>query len=254
MDPNTSAQLASNTAAIWERVRRSVETRLAMQDRAIVAVLTGNLDPDTRAAALRAAHALAGSLGTYGFMDGSEAAAQLEQVWGGTAPLKSSDAVGLATVALQLREALPGDPREDVATVSAAPVPLPAESGGVLIVDDDEAICTLVKSALSERGHASSSVQDGRAAVEAIVNPATRPRLVLLDINMPGENGFRVLRRLRLAGVGSEPRIIMLTGRASSGEVQAAAALGAIDYLVKPLSMPLLIERVERAMALAETA
>ena len=254
MDPNASAQLPSATAAIWERARPIFLARLALQDRAIVAVLSGDLDSETRAAALRAAHKLAGSLGTYGFNDGSEAARQLEQVWQSEAPLKSSDAAGLAVVAVQIRHALPADALDDVPAVLDAAAPEAADNGGVLIVDDDETICLVVKAALAERGYTASCVREGREAVDTIINPATRPRLVLLDIDMPGENGFRVLRRLRLAGALGDARVIMLTGRASTGEVHQAAALGAVDYLVKPLSMPLLIERVERAMALAPAA
>ncbi|GAC1318307.1 MAG: hypothetical protein NVSMB2_12990 [Chloroflexota bacterium] len=254
MDSNTSAQLSSATAAIWARVRPSIVTGLSVQDRAIVAILSGNLDDETRAAALRAAHKLAGSLGTYGFKDGSEAARQLEQVWQSEARLKSSDAAGLAAVAVQLRLALPTDPLEDAAMSIQSRVPEAARGGGVLTVDDDETICLVVTGALAEHGYAATCVRDGRAAVDTIANPATRPQLVLLDIDMPGENGFRVLRRLRLAGVLVDTRVIMLTGRASSGEVHQAAALGAVDYVVKPLSIPLLIERVERAMALAPAA
>lgn len=251
-------QVTSAVAGVWSRARPAVLAGVALQERAIVAVLAGELDTDTRANALRAAHKLAGGLGTYGFTEASAAAHQLEQVWESTAPLRSTDAASLAAVAVELRRGLPADGQTQTEMILAADIAIDADGASsacdVLVVDDDAVICAFVEKALSEKGYVTESVRDGRRAIDTISNPATRPRLVLLDIDMPGENGFRVLRRLRHAGALADTRVMMLTGRGSTATVQQAAALGAVDYLVKPFSAPLLIERVERALPASGTA
>ena len=255
IDKPSSDELNGVVAALWERAQPATVIRLAAMERAIVALLGGSLDVETRAFAARAAHKLAGGLGTFGFSQASNTARQLESIWQGEVPLGAADVAPLAALAGQLRSALPRLPTEEAELIPAKmAVRSTQDRVDVLVVDDDEALGGLVKEVLEKHSLTAAWVPDGAAAAAAVCTSRLRARLVLLDIDMPGENGIRVLRGLRESGALQDTRVVMLTARASSAEVHLAASLGVVDYLVKPLSIPLLIERVERALALKPAA
>ncbi|MEJ7787594.1 MAG: response regulator, partial [Solirubrobacteraceae bacterium] len=95
-----------------------------------------------------------------------------------------------------------------------------------------------------------AAIGDGRAAVEALegADPPIRPRLALLDVDLPGLDGLSVLRRLRRGGALDRLRVIMLTARATESEVLEALELGAYDHVAKPFSVPILMQRIEQAL------
>jgi len=130
------------------------------------------------------------------------------------------------------------------------------ESGGqsptdvvdVLLVDDDEALGTLVVHALSGRGWRVRWLRDGAEAMELLENPTFLARAVLLDVGLPGLDGLSVLRRLGQGGRLEATRVVMLTVRANEGEVLEALELGAFDHVAKPFSLSVLMHRVRRAV------
>jgi DNA-binding response OmpR family regulator len=71
---------------------------------------------------------------------------------------------------------------------------------------------------------------------------------VILDWNLPGLDGLRVLRRLKETGVLRRTRVIMLTARAGEPEVLQALELGAFDHVARPFSAPVISQRIRRAM------
>lgn len=75
-----------------------------------------------------------------------------------------------------------------------------------------------------------------------------RPRVLLLDVDLPGVDGISVLRRLMRNGVGGHTRVIMLTARAGEPEVLEALKESAFDHIAKPFSVPVLVERLPRAL------
>lgn len=113
----------------------------------------------------------------------------------------------------------------------------------VLVVDDDRAILELVATRLTLAGYDVFSARDGREAVERV--RALRPHAMVLDLNMPEVDGFGVLERLGPSTTASLP-ILVLTARHSSKDVQRAIALGARDYVAKPLKEGQLLLRVAR--------
>ncbi len=127
-----------------------------------------------------------------------------------------------------------------------------AEVGGpdVVVVEDDQALASLLVDSLQTRGHRTRWLADGQEAVKALVeaNAGTAPRLVVLDVDLPGLDGLSVLRRLAGEGVLSRTRVIMLTARAGEAEVLEALELGAFDHVAKPFSVPVLMQRVRRAL------
>ena len=121
----------------------------------------------------------------------------------------------------------------------------------VAVVDDDETLSDLLAHALQDRGHEVQLIADGLEAVELLEGGLLSARVVLLDVGLPGLDGFGVIRRLRAAGVLDSTSVIMLTARASSPETLNALELGAVDHVSKPFSLPVLMERIEKALAVS---
>jgi DNA-binding response OmpR family regulator len=94
------------------------------------------------------------------------------------------------------------------------------------------------------------SIGDGVNAIDLLAgNPAkVRARVIILDVGLPGHDGFTVLRALARDGVTRQSRVVMLTARTLETEVLQALDLGAFDHVVKPFSVPVLMQRVRRAM------
>jgi DNA-binding response OmpR family regulator len=109
----------------------------------------------------------------------------------------------------------------------------------ILIVDDDRELRDLVGFVLRREGYLVVEAADGPHAVEQ--HAAERPDLVILDVNLPGFDGFEVCRRVRAA---SETPVMMLTVRGEESDVVHGLDLGADDYLAKPFSPRTLIARV----------
>jgi DNA-binding response OmpR family regulator len=110
----------------------------------------------------------------------------------------------------------------------------------ILIVEDEIPLARKISLALIEASHDPIVVHDGENALEqASQGPFD---LIVLDIGLPGIDGFEVLRRLRSLNVTS--RVLMLTARGGVGDRVTGLQLGADDYLPKPFAMQELIARV----------
>lgn len=111
----------------------------------------------------------------------------------------------------------------------------------VLVVDDEENIRFLVESALQLKGIETRSAPDGHAALDAVNE--FRPDLIVLDVMMPGIDGFEVLKRLRDSG--SRVPVIFLTARGATDDRVRGLTSGGDDYMVKPFAVAELIARVQ---------
>jgi sigma-B regulation protein RsbU (phosphoserine phosphatase) len=112
----------------------------------------------------------------------------------------------------------------------------------VLVVDDERTNLRLLSMVLRQEGHFVDSAPDGPSALEAAAMNV--PDLILLDIMMPGIDGFETLRRLRdLEGCRGVP-VIFLTGMEDLESKLRGFALGAVDYVVKPFHLEELRARV----------
>lgn len=109
----------------------------------------------------------------------------------------------------------------------------------VLVVDDEPPIVELISGYLAREGWEVSTVSDGLSAVEAVRERA--PDLVVLDVMLPGLDGFDVLRRIRTF---SDAYVILLTARAEEIDRIVGLTVGADDYLVKPFSPRELVARI----------
>lgn len=131
---------------------------------------------------------------------------------------------------------------EEEAITTASGAPRPTGMGSVLVVDDDDMILAIVRTALQREGISVTTASDGAEALELLAGEL--PALVISDVNMPEVDGLELLRRLR-----AEPRtrsipVLLLTTRSEVGDVVEGLALGADDYLTKPFAVPELLARV----------
>ncbi len=110
----------------------------------------------------------------------------------------------------------------------------------VLIVDDEVRLTRHVTSALTEAGHDPVVARNGEEALNAASESAFD--LIVLDVGLPGMDGFEVLRRLRAQHIQS--RVLMLTARGELNDRITGLQLGADDYLPKPFAMQELVARV----------
>jgi signal transduction histidine kinase len=126
------------------------------------------------------------------------------------------------------------------------PVPAGAVPARILLVEDDDANRTILVEFLGSRGFRVEEAPTGAEALEHVA--AESPDLVVLDIQLPGMDGFEVLARLR-ALPGERPALLALTALAMPGDRERVLAAGADAYLSKPASLAVLEREVRRLLA-----
>ena len=117
----------------------------------------------------------------------------------------------------------------------------------IALVDDDRNILSSLSMALEQEGYHVKTYTDGATALTAL--QATPPALAILDIKMPRMDGHEVLRRLRQA---SDLPVIFLTSKDDEVDEEVGFKMGADDYIKKPFSQRLLLQRVRAVLRRAE--
>ena len=110
----------------------------------------------------------------------------------------------------------------------------------ILVVDDDTDIRALLRELLERRGFSVAEAADGRQALQELYGG--RPDLVLLDVGMPGMDGWTTLERIREL---SDVPVVMLTARSAELEKTRGLRAGADDYVTKPFGRQELLARIE---------
>ncbi len=116
----------------------------------------------------------------------------------------------------------------------------------VLTVDDSKDIQALLRVRLAQEGLEARSAMDGASGIE--LAKKDRPSLILLDIDMPGMDGFETLRALKGSDETSNIPVIVLSGAASASDKVMGLDLGAVDYVSKPFDNYELMARVRSAL------
>ena len=114
----------------------------------------------------------------------------------------------------------------------------------ILLIDDEPEFAEMVKIRLEANGYQIDLAADGATGIARVA--VDRPQLILLDVMMPGLDGFAVLRRLREDAATRALPIIMLTARGEFKSITEAQALGATDYLIKPVDTNELLKLITR--------
>lgn len=117
------------------------------------------------------------------------------------------------------------------------------ENSTILVIDDDRNILAIIELYLKKAGFQVATCADGRMALAAFHE--TRPALVVLDVMLPGRDGWSVLHDIRME---SETPVIMLTAKGDTGDRVQGLELGADDYIAKPFDAKELIARIKAVL------
>lgn len=115
----------------------------------------------------------------------------------------------------------------------------------ILVIEDDPFMVDLICKELEKTGAESIVAKTGAEGIEKFKE--TRPDLIVLDIILPDQDGFDVLRAIRRAEEGSKAKVIILSNVAEGSNVEEAKRLGVDDYMIKSnFSLAEVIERVKK--------
>ena len=119
--------------------------------------------------------------------------------------------------------------------------------GHILVVDDEEVNCDLLRRRLERKGYSVDTVGDGSGALEKIQNEHFD--MVLLDIMLPVVDGITVLKTIREEFSASELPVIMVSAKDDSEGIVEALQLGANDYITKPVDFPVALARIDTQLS-----
>ena len=120
------------------------------------------------------------------------------------------------------------------------------EPAVILVVDDEEEIRRVMRLTLTIAGYEVREAEDGNKALESLQkNP---PDLILLDVLMPGMDGFEVCRHVRADSETAHIPILILSARTDSQSREEGFRAGATKYLTKPISPPQLLHQIDEAL------
>jgi DNA-binding response OmpR family regulator len=119
-------------------------------------------------------------------------------------------------------------------------------SASILVADDEPNIVLSLEFLLKQAGFRVRTVSDGEAALAAIAQEP--PDLVLLDVMIPGRDGYAVCQEIRGNPAWRGMRIIMLTAKGGEIQREKGLSLGADEYVTKPFSTRELVERIRRML------
>ena len=117
----------------------------------------------------------------------------------------------------------------------------------ILVTDNDEMMCELLKTRLSHQGYDVFVAQDGQKGLD--IYEEVNPDIIITDLMLPSLNGYQLIRRVksRAREMGNnESKIIVLTGRRTEKDIERCFELGAADYVRKPFSPIELEARIKK--------
>jgi DNA-binding response OmpR family regulator len=120
----------------------------------------------------------------------------------------------------------------------------------ILVVDDNRDNVEILRSFLEARGYTVAEAQDGQTALAKL--DEVRPDLVLLDVMMPGMDGWQVCRTIKNHPAYGRTRVVMVTAKGGYEDKFEGMRAGADDYVVKPINLEELTEKVERNLEAKE--
>jgi CheY-like chemotaxis protein len=123
----------------------------------------------------------------------------------------------------------------------------------ILVVDDNQDNAEIIRQYLEAHGYPIAVAYDGEEALAQF--ETVRPSVVLLDVMMPGRDGWEVCRVMKQHPVlGSSVRVIMVTALGEWSDKRQALQTGADDYVEKPVDLPQLVKTIDRNIAMLRPA
>jgi CheY-like chemotaxis protein/HPt (histidine-containing phosphotransfer) domain-containing protein len=211
----------------------------------------------------RDAHRLRGSAGSFGFPQASVVAAELEEAakrWlehpGNGVADRGQAARGFVrrlAAALFTKQpphlAAPSPPAVAAPSPPAATEPQTSEVPEVIVVEDDPALAELLTFGLEARGYRFLHFRNGREALDVLKTIDTggspQPPLLLLDVDLPALDGYSIFEELQQE-VPGKFRVVFTTVHGSETEQLRGLEAGAMDYMVKPMSLRVALEKIRR--------
>ena len=125
----------------------------------------------------------------------------------------------------------------------------------VVVIDDDELLSETLQIALRSRGHSVSVIPNGQRALEILsgdqIHRSIHPKVILLDLDLPGMSGSDLLRKIGLLPSADSIDVIVVSGRSSEEATLDVLSNGAVEFVQKPFSLPVLMQRVETRLGLS---
>ena len=212
----------------------------------------------------RETHKIRGSAGSYGFWEASRLAAGMEETakdWVAHPHDADLDRGSIAQwFVAQLAESLQleappagerraregGDP-PPAPSATPAPTGAGADAPDVIVVEDDPALAGLLEYGLRARGYRFVTFRNGREALDALLalDAGDLHPLLLLDVDLPALDGYSILDTLTRECPGRY-RVVFTTVHGDESEQLRGLEAGALDYLVKPISLRVALEKIRR--------
>lgn len=117
-------------------------------------------------------------------------------------------------------------------------------AGPVLIIEDDPDIAEVLRYGLENENFKTRVALSGEDGLVACLDKDNPPAIILLDVLLPGMNGFELCRRLRNEAITRSTPIVLVTAKASEKDIEISRELGVDGYIVKPFSIREVIFRV----------
>ena len=205
----------------------------------------------------RDAHRLRGSAGSFGFPQASVVAAELEAA---TKQWLEQPADGVhdrgldarafvrrLAAALFTKQAPVRAPPVELAPAPPAELSAPPDVPEVIVVEDDPTLAELLTFGLEARGYRFLHYRNGREALDALRELETHGQtpLLLLDVDLPALDGYSIFEALKEECPGKF-RVVFTTVHGSESEQLRGLEAGALDYMVKPMSLRVALEKIRR--------
>src|SRR5689334_14342815 len=256
----SNAQTAEALRVLRERYRVTIANTVAALRRLSAQLAVIASAPEVVEALRRELHRVHGSAGSFGFPEASKLAAELEEAairWVSDPSLDSDRRAAMtADFANALEQCVLGEARAiDSSIVPLNQVPSvttdrsrserPESCPEVIIVEDDTSFVEMLRYALESAGFTFLHFATGPEALDGLLslNVGYRTPLVLLDVDLPGLDGFSLHERLRVERPGVYSTVF-LTARGGEAEQLRAYRAGAIDYVPKPVNLRILMAKI----------
>lgn len=243
-------QVIGSVSQLWEKFKGTFITQVEVIEQATQALTKGRLTVELQQNAKQEAHRLAGSLGIFGFTEGSALARRLEQLLETEGTIGQEQALQISELVGLLQQELSKPP--SVPASEPAPVSNSASSSlRLLVIDDDAALTERLKFEATAWNMLLDVAPDLKAARVAIAK--TPPDIILLDLTFPAptENGLTLLAEL--ANQTPQIPIVAFTGRDSLSDRVEVARLGGRAFLHKPVSIEQIFKTVTQVLTQNQT-
>jgi DNA-binding response OmpR family regulator/HPt (histidine-containing phosphotransfer) domain-containing protein len=230
---NPQAQYLAFLNETWRDQKIKILAQLQIFTEAIACLQLGALSSDLHKQAHHIAHKLVGTLGTFGLTHSMYLASQLEQLF--AEPIWRSQSVAIAALLNSLQQELETTNSIQSAGESlSAPLLTPLEIGTkVMVVDDDRHWLQTLPNLLNPWGFKITTLEEPQQFWTVL--QAVSPNVLVLDVNMPGVNGFELCQALRRDPYWQKIPILFLSALSDRDTQNQAFTIGADDYLCKPV-------------------